>query len=110
MSRTEQAFEAPVATVPTRYHAALDRLAAAISEAGTLAEILDYFSHQLRGGLPSLEGLSLEMFPTAARVRRALESRDRALDAAAQEWECLPADAREALQPPGELLVDAVLG
>jgi hypothetical protein len=38
-----------------------------------------------------------------------LECRDRALDAAEHEWERLPADAREVLQPPGELLEDEVL-
>jgi hypothetical protein len=91
------------------YLAALDRLAGTIAEARALAEILDCFAQQLRGGLPDPEGPPLDLFPTPARVRRVLECRDRALDAAEREWERLPADAREAMQPPGKLLADEVL-
>jgi hypothetical protein len=112
MSRNEQAFEAPlatVATVPTRYHAALNRLAGAIGEARALAEVLDNFARLLRGDLPGPEALPLELFPSAASVRRALERRDRALDAAAQEWERLAAEDREVLRQPGELLAGEVL-
>jgi hypothetical protein len=105
MSRSAQAIE-----VPTRYLAALDRLASAISEARVLAEVLDHFAHQLRVCIPGLEGLPLELFPSAAGVRRALQRRDRALDEATEEWERLPADARELFSHPSELLADEVLG
>jgi hypothetical protein len=104
MSRNEQALEpVAVATVRTRYHAALDRLATALGEASALGEVLDHFARVLRGELACLEALPLELFPSAASVRRTMERRDSALDAAEQEWERLPADDRESLHPPGAL-------
>jgi hypothetical protein len=98
-----------VCDLPVAYQAALEDLSAAVAGARVLAEVLDYFAGQLRGDQPDPEGAPLEVCPTAGQIRRALERRDHALDAAEREWERLPADDREVLQPPAELLADEVL-
>ena len=50
------------------------------------------------------EGPPVEAFPTPSEVRRVLDRRERALEAAEREWERLPLDLRECWPRPGELL------
>jgi hypothetical protein len=90
--------------VPAAYRAALEELADALREAHGLADILDYFAGQLRGARPDPEGPPLDVCPSPGRVRRALERRDRALDEAGRLYGLLPAEIREGLTPPEDLL------
>ena len=55
------------------YLTALDELTAAVRDASALAELLHYFSGQLRGDRPAPEGPPLEACPTPSQLRRALE-------------------------------------
>jgi hypothetical protein len=90
--------------IPAAYHAALGELADALREAHGLADILVYFAGQLRGARPDLEGPPLDICPSPGRVRRALERRDRALDETGRLYSLLPAEVREGLTSPEELL------
>ena|SRR6516162_3345022 len=86
------------------YRAALEELADALREAHALADVLEYFASQLRGARPHTEGPPLDACPQPARVRRALERRDLAWDEAVRLYDMLPAEAREGLTPPDEML------
>jgi hypothetical protein len=77
-----------------------------VREAGQLAELLDLFAGVLRGKRHGLERPPLELYPTPYRVRRALERVEAALDDALDAWDRLPADLREGLPRPRELLED----
>ena len=87
---------------PEAYRAALDELGAAVREAAELAEALESFAAVLRGGRRALE--VPEAYPGEGQVRRVLERRARALQAAEREWRLLPQGAQEWLLPPEELL------
>ena len=89
---------------PLHYQAALDELGVAVRQGLALAEALDYFAGLFRGKEPDPEGPPLEAFPTPGEIRRALERRQRALEAAEQEWERLRLELRECWPRPGELL------
>jgi hypothetical protein len=89
---------------PVYYQAALDELGVTVREARALAELLDQFAGLFRGKQSSTEGPPVEAFPTPAEVRRALDRRQRAMEAAEREWERLPSDLCECWPRPGELL------
>jgi hypothetical protein len=89
---------------PLPYQAALDELGVMVREAQALADVLVYFAALFRGKQPDAEGPPVEAFPTPAEVRRALDRRRRALEAAEREWERLPLELRECWPRPGELL------
>jgi hypothetical protein len=98
----------PASTVlPPAYRAALAELEVACLECQALAEVLTYFAGQLRGGWADPDGPPLETYPTVSRVRRALEGRDRALDAASDAYLALAWEAREGLPAPEDLMADS---
>ena len=90
--------------IPAAYRAALEELADALREAHALADALNHFAAQLRGARPHPEGLPLDACPSPGRVRRALERRDRAHDEAGRLYGLLPAEVREGLTPPEDML------
>jgi hypothetical protein len=67
-------------------------------------QLPEYAAGVLRWRRVDLEEPPLDVVPAGAPIMAALARRDRALDAAERAWEGLPAGARDALRPPGELL------
>jgi hypothetical protein len=92
--------------VPPAYRAAMAELEAACLDCRGLAEVLDSFAGQLRGGWADPDGPPLEAYPTASGVRRALERRDRAFDAASDAYLALAWEVRERLPAPEDLMAD----
>ena len=93
-----------LSTRAARYERALTDLSESCAQAEVLACLLDYFAGQLRGRPPDPEGPPLELCPSAGQVRRALQRRASALDAARDTWEELPAEAQEGLPSPEDVL------
>jgi hypothetical protein len=93
--------------LPQAYAAALERLARINADALALAEVLDYFAGVLRGARLGPDGPPLEALPSFYRLRRLLERRAEAAEDIEAEWGWLPAEAREALPAPDDLLAGA---
>src|SRR5436309_138256 len=96
-----------LSTRAARYERAIRELSEGFAQAGALADLLDYFAGQLRGRPPDLQGPPLELYPSAGQVRRALQRRDVALDAARDEWEARPAETQEGQPSPEDVLEGA---
>jgi hypothetical protein len=96
-----------VSTKAVRYERAMRELSESFAQAEALASLLDYFARQLRGRPPDPEGPPLELYPSVGQVRRALQRRDVALNAARDEWEDLPAEAQEGQPSPEDVLEGA---
>jgi hypothetical protein len=94
-------------TPPSAYGSALDALAAAVHEARSLAEILEYAAGLLRGRPPDPDDTPLDQCPGGARVLAVLARRDRALADAERAWDALDPSLRPELPAPGELLEEA---
>jgi hypothetical protein len=69
-------------------------------QGAALASLLDAFASLLRGDGRDPEAPFLEQYPSAALVRRVLERRARALDAAREAWSALPDEAKEEVEAP----------
>jgi hypothetical protein len=86
------------------YERALKELMENLAQAEAMADWLDYIAGLLRGRSPDAEGPPLELYPSLWQVRRALERRSSALDAARDAWETLPAEAQEGHPSPLDVL------
>jgi hypothetical protein len=84
----------------TEYQRALRALADVSQEGLALAHRLDAFATLLRGYDRDPEAPFLEEYPSVAQVRRVLERRARALDAARDAWEALPDEVKEQVEAP----------
>lgn len=86
------------------YQTALAELAQATRNAREMAELLVYFAGLLRGEGADPDGPFVEAMPSSSRVARAMERRERAREQAEREWEALPADIRDGLSSPEEMM------
>jgi hypothetical protein len=87
-----------------RYERALRDLSEGVAQAEGLARLLDHFAGLLRGGPPDPEGPPLELYPSVGQVRRALQRRAGALDAARDAWGALPAEVQDGRPSPEDAL------
>jgi hypothetical protein len=89
-----------IAPATSEYQRALCALAAVSQEGLALASLLDAFASLLRGYGRDPEAPFLEDYPSAGQVRRVLERRARALDAAREAWEALADEVKEQVEAP----------